>query len=297
MNGWIRGAGVTLVAALALAPARDARAVLGSDLPVAGRVRSADGVEIAYAERAGGPLAIVFVHGGLADRTFWAPQFAGLPKEYRLVALDLAGHGASGRGRARWTMAAWAEDVRAVADALGLKRMVLVGNSLGGPVALEAAALLKGRVIGVIGVDTLQDATQIVPEATARGWADAWRKDPRGTCGKMVEALFHPGTQAELRAWAEQRMCTAPGEMVAQMQEGFGGFDMARVFRDAGVPIRAINGDLFPTRVEANRSVTPDFDAAIMKGSGHYPMLERPTEFDRLLVEYVRALDRASKAR
>jgi pimeloyl-ACP methyl ester carboxylesterase len=257
-----------------------------------GRVRSADGVEIAYRDQGVGPVAIVFIHGGLADRSFWAPQFSGLAGGYRLVALDLAGHGASGRNRKGWTIAAWAADVRAVADALRLDRVVLVGNSLGGPVALEAAALLKGRALGVIGVDTLHDATQVIPPADAHARAEAFRKDFAGACHGMVEALFHPGTQAELRAWAEKRMCAGPPEVAVGMMEGFGGYDMAKAFRNAGVPIRAINGDLWPTRVEINRTVTPDFQAVIMKGAGHYPMLERPAEFNRLLLETVRALER-----
>ncbi len=264
------------------------------ELPVTGRVRSADGVEIAYTDQGSGPVGIVFIHGGLADRSFWAEQFAALAGRYRLVALDLAGHGASGRNREAMTIAAWAGDVRAVVDALAMRRVVLVGNSLGGPVALEAAALLKGRAIGVIGVDTLHLATQGMPVSQAHAQAEAFRKDPAGTCHAMVEALFHPGTQAELKAWAEKRMCSAPPAVAVAMLEGFGGYDMAKAFRNAGVPIRAINGDLWPTRTDVNRTITPDFDAVIMKGAGHYPMLERPAEFNRLLVTYVQALARAA---
>lgn len=169
-------------------------------LAVSGRVRSADGVEIVYTDQGTGPVAIVFIHGGLADRTFWARQFAELRSGYHLVAVDLAGHGASGSDRKAWTIAAWAADVRAVVDALKLTRVVLVGNSLGGAVALEAAALLPGRAIGVIGVDTLHDATQTVPAADAHARAETFRKDFAGACHGMVEVLFHPGTQAELRA-------------------------------------------------------------------------------------------------
>lgn len=257
-----------------------------------GRVRSTDGVEIAYTDQGTGPVAIVFIHGGLADRSFWAPQFSALAGGYRLVALDLAGHGASGRNRKAWAVAAWAADVRAVADALKLRRVVLVGNSLGGAVALEAAALLKGRAIGVIGVDTLHDATQVIPPADAHARAEAFRKDFAGACHGMVEALFHPGTQAELRAWAEKRMCASPPEVAVGMMEGFGGYEVAKAFRNAGVPIRAINGDLWPTRVDVNRTVTPDFQAVVMKGAGHYPMLERPAEFNRLLLEIVHGLER-----
>jgi len=285
----------TILAALAAALLGGSVAALDvPELAVSGHVRSADGVEIAYADRGDGPEAIVFIHGGLADRTFWSPQFAYLSRARRLVAVDLAGHGASGSGRARWTISAWAADVRAVVDVLGLKRVVLVGNSLGGPVALEAAALLQGRAIGVIGVDTLHDATQRIPAADARARADALRRDFAGGCHAMVEALFHPGEHADLKAWAERRMCGTPRPMAAAMMESFGGYDLAAAFRNAGVPIRAINGDLWPTRVDVNRSVTPDFDAVIMKGAGHYPMLERPTEFNLHLVEIARAVESRS---
>jgi pimeloyl-ACP methyl ester carboxylesterase len=287
--------GVALAIAAALAPALGEAAMAEElHLAVSGRVRSADGVEIAYTAQRSGPVALVFIHGGLADRTFWARQFAGLGPGHRLVALDLAGHGASGSDRKAWTIAAWAGDVCAVVNALKLPRVVLVGNSLGGPVALEAAALLPGRAVGVIAVDTLHDAIQSIPADWAHTRAEAFRKDFAGTCHTMVEALFHPGAQAELRAWAEKRMCAASPAVAVGMTEGVGGYDMARAFRQAGVPIRAINGDLWPTRTDVNRTVTPDFQAVIMKDAGHYPMLERPAEFNRLLVEFVKGLERGA---
>jgi len=293
MDNGARMAGVALVLMAGLAVGEVAMAE-DRQLAVTGRVRSADGVEIAYSEAGSGALAIVFVHGGLADRTFWAEQFAALAGGYRLVAPDLGGHGASGSNRKEWTIEAWAADVRAVADALKLTRVVLVGNSLGGAVALEVAALLPGRAIGVIGVDTLHDATQHIPAAEIRARGKAFRDDFAGTCHAMAEALFHHGTYPELRAWAEKRMCSGSREVAAGMWDGLADYDITASFRKAGVPIRAINGDLWPTRVDTNRTVTPDFDAVIMKEAGHYPMLERPFEFDRLLLAYVREFDRAA---
>lgn len=261
-----------------------------------GRARSADGVEIAYTARGSGDPAIVFIHGGLADRSFWAPQLSAFADRFRIVALDLAGHGVSGRARKAWTIPAFGDDVRAVADALGLPRVVLVGNSLGGPVALEAARGLRGRALGVIGVDTLHDLTQKIDPANASARADAFRQDFAGTCHAMVDALFHPGAQPDLRAWAEKRMCAMPPEVVVGIMEGFAGYDLMAASRNAGVPIRAINGDLWPTGIERNRAVVPDFDAVIMQGAGHYPMLERPEEFNRMLVAIVTGLQaRASR--
>lgn len=256
-----------------------------------GRVPSSDGVEVAYTAAGNGPTALVFIHGGLADRSFWAPQLTSLSGQFRVIALDLAGHGSSGRNREAWTIAAWARDVRAVVEKLQLRRAVLIGNSLGGPVALEAAALLRGRVIGAVGVDTLNDATVNPPPEVFHAQAAAFRKDFAAACRAMVDSLFHPGVHPDVHSWAEQRMCARPTDMAAQMMEGFVGYDMAGAFRGAGVPIRAINGDLWPTRIDRNRTVTPDFDAVVMKGCGHYPQLERPEEFNRNLLAVVRALE------
>ena len=270
-------------------PPREAYA-LGVTIPgeamndqVDGRTRSADSVEIAYTRTGHGPVSLLFVHGGLASRAFWAQQLAGLGGAFRVAALDLAGHGGSGRNRERWTIAAFAGDVCAVAEALDLQNIVLVGNSLGGPVALEAAARLAGRTIGVVGVDTLHEAGQVFPPEEAAARAAAYRNDFRAACAEMCHALFHPGEHMELQAWALKIMLAMDREIVARIMEGLSGYDLGTAFKLAGVPIRAINGDLWLTQIEANRKLAPDFEAVIMRGAGHYPMLERPDEFNEIL--------------
>ena len=214
-----------------------------------------------------------------------------LAERYRVVAIDLGGHGASGRNRRAWTIPAFAEDVRAVAQALEVRRAVLVGNSLGGPVALEAARLLRGRVIGVVGVDTLHDLSEVLDADVLAARARAYRRDFDGTCRSMVTHLFHPGAQETLRAWAQARMCAMPPDIVAGMMEGMAGYDTAAAARDAGVPIRAIDGDLWRPNVARNRRIVPGFDAVVIPGTGHYPMLERPEEFDRRLTVFVKAFE------
>jgi len=255
-----------------------------------GHTRSADGVEIAYCHTGKGPVSLLFIHGGLASRAFWAPQLEALAGTFRMAALDLAGHGESGRNRGQWNIPAFAGDACAVADALDSRSIVFVGNSLGGPVALEAAARLAGRAIGVVGVDTLHVVDQVFRPEEAREKAEGFRSDFRGACANMCQALFHPGEHLGLQAWALKIMLSMEPETVARMMEGLAGYDLGAAFGRAGVPIRAINGDLWPTEIEANRKVAPDFDAVIMPGAGHYPMLERPDEFNRLLVDVVNGL-------
>ena len=138
---------------------------------------SFDGVPISYLTRGNGDVALVFIHGGFADKTFWLKQVESFASKYRVVALDLAGHGNSGSNRSHWTLDAFGEDVKAVADELNLERMVLIGNSMGGPVALQVATIMPERVMGIVGVDALHDAGAQRSEETM---ADADRRFPQG---------------------------------------------------------------------------------------------------------------------
>jgi len=260
-----------------------------------GCVRSFDGVYISCSVAGVGDTALIFIHGGLANKSFWSQQIPALADRYTLIAVDLVGHGSSGRNRESWTIEAFAEDIKAVAEALDLSRIVLIGNSLGGAVALYAAGLLKGRTIGVIGIDTLHDATQKIDSSEAKARADSFRNNFTETCREMVRMLFHPGKEEKLRVWAEAQMLSTPPDVVVGMMEGTAGYDATSAFRIAGVPIRAINGDLYPTQVELNRKIVPDFDVIVMKGVGHFPMLERPEEFNRLLLETVKQLGKREK--
>jgi pimeloyl-ACP methyl ester carboxylesterase len=265
---------------------------------------AADGVTLVYSVAGAGDTALLFIHGGFADRSFFDEQFHTFSGRYRIIAIDLAGHGDSGRNRIEWTVARFAADVKAVADAERLQRVVLFGNSLGGPVAIEAALLLPGRAIGVVGIDTFQDlGHQRTPEYrqqeadAIRQRAEAFRKDYAGSLKAMVGMLFHPDADPWLKAEAERRMLRTAPEAGYGLLGGLAGYDYTVAARKLTVPLRAINGDLYPTDVEAARAVKPDFDAVVMKHMGHYPMLERPDEFNRLVGETVAAILAPAKGR
>jgi pimeloyl-ACP methyl ester carboxylesterase len=118
---------------------------------------SADGVSIAYEVRGEGEPALVLIHGWCCDRSYWNEQLPHFAQKYKVVAIDLAGHGESGLERKAWTMGAFGEDVVSVINKLNLDQIVLVGHSMGGFVILEAARRMPQLVIGLVGVDTLGD--------------------------------------------------------------------------------------------------------------------------------------------
>ena len=244
---------------------------------------SLDNLTIVYSVCGAGEPGLVFVHGGMADRTFWNSQLEAFAKSSRTIALDLAGHGESGWNRAKWGIPEFGADVRAVVEAEDLGRVVILGNSLGGPVAIEAALLMPDRTVGVVGVDTFQDLGRRIEPEEARHQADAFGADYPGTLKVMLRRLFHPDVDPDFMADIERRMARPSPEVVRLMFLGLGGYDSGASARKLNIPIRAVNGDLYPTDIEKIRTIKPDFDAVVMTHTGHYPMLEKPKEFNRLL--------------
>jgi pimeloyl-ACP methyl ester carboxylesterase len=121
-------------------------------------VRGATITYRAWGER--GQAGLVLVHGGAAHARWWdhiAPLLAG---GQRVAALDLSGHGDSGR-RDQYNLDVWAEEVLAVADAAGIEGPpVVIGHSMGGFVTLRAACIYGSRLAGAVAVDSpVQDLT------------------------------------------------------------------------------------------------------------------------------------------
>jgi pimeloyl-ACP methyl ester carboxylesterase len=251
-----------------------------------------DGVTIVYSAAGAGEPALVFIHGGLADRTFWDGQLRAFADRHRVIALDLAGHGESGIDRKKWGIPEFGADVKSVIQAESLTDVIIFGNSLGGPVAIEAALLLPDRVLGVVGVDTFQALDYRITPEEAKQRVDSFGRDFAGALKQMVQMLFHEDADPALVAEAERRMAGTSPEAAVAMFKSFSGYDAGAAARRLTVPLRAINGDLFPTDIIENRKVTADFDAVIMEHMGHYPMLERPAEFNDLVRKVVAGLSK-----
>jgi pimeloyl-ACP methyl ester carboxylesterase len=242
--------------------------------------RSADGLSIRYDVAGKGDPTVVLVHGWAFDRHLWDGQVAGLAARRRVVTLDLGGSGESGKDRARWTMAAFGEDVKAVVESVGAKDVVLVGHSMGGAVVLEAARRMPDRVKGVVLVDMLLDVEQHMTPQQVQETAAMLEADYRGTTTKMAnDYLFAPGTPAAVRERVlERATAISPSQSIGLLREVWS-YDPLPALREIKAPIRSVNADKFPTNLEVNRRHMPGYEATLVTGSGHYPMLEQPERF------------------
>jgi len=268
--------------AAAAAPAM-ASAPAAAPAPVAASVPSADGLSIHYDVQGSGDTALVLIHGWSCDASYWAGQVAAFADRYRVVTLDLAGHGGSGVGPRDWSIAAYAQDVRAVVERLDLKRAVLIGHSMGGYVAVAAAGLLPDRVVAVIGVDTLQDAERtITPEMLAPLMA-GMKADFPGFTANFVRQMFPADADSALVARIAADMGAAPPEVAVPSFAGLFAYDLKSGLASLACPVRCLNSDRHPTNVEGNRKYARDFDVVLLKGRGHFPHLERPAEFNAAL--------------
>ncbi|MGK7910827.1 MAG: alpha/beta fold hydrolase [Synechococcus sp.] len=258
-------------------------------------VLSGDGVEIAYDVRGQGDTTLVFVHCWSCDRAYWQDQLDGFADDYRVVSLDLAGHGMSGNNREDWTVAAHAEDVRAVLDTLELDNAILIGHSMGGSVSVVAAGLMPDRVIGVACADTLHDADAAFDPAFAEQIATQMEADFIGVRSEMLGQMFLPDSDGEVEAWVAERGETAYAPAAIALMRNFATFDLAEAMSATDVPIRCVNANALPpmipeTAVETNQQYA-DYDAEIMDGVGHFLQLEDPEVFNALLAEAISEIE------
>ncbi|HKG45477.1 MAG TPA: alpha/beta hydrolase [Pyrinomonadaceae bacterium] len=256
-------------------------------------VAAADGVPVHYSVQGKGETALVFIHCWACNRNFWDNQVAEFSKTYRIVTIDLPGHGESGQGRKNWSIESYGDDVKAVVTKLDLKRVVLVGSSMGGSIALEATKRMPDRVIAIVPVDTLHNVEAKVPPEQL----DAVFKQLQGdyktaTTGFLNQIFFSPTTPAAVKERVTNEAISRQPDVALAILKAVFSYEPAAALREVKVPIRAINADRVPTNVEVNRKYAPQFDAVIIKGTGHYPMLEDPARFNQMLAEILRNLPR-----
>lgn len=255
-------------------------------------VASRDGTRIAYwvsergSERVSesrGPT-VLMVHGWACNHRFFGPQVAALARSYRLVMIDLAGHGGSELRRGEVSVPAFADDVEAVAAREAPAEFALVVHSTGGRVSCTAAKRFGERLRGIVGVDTFQNLgnPDPPPDAIAKRSA-AQRADFLGDTHRYVASFFPPGSDPKVAAWVDREMTSVNPEAAMAATAAFGSFDPKPLIAGWPRPVIAINSDWVPTNYRAIRQLVPGFDLIVMAGRGHFPNLDDPAAFNPLL--------------
>jgi pimeloyl-ACP methyl ester carboxylesterase len=198
--------------------------------------------------------------------------------------------------RVKYTMAAFGEDVRAATEASGGRRVILIGHSMGGSVIAEAARLMPGRVIGLIGIDTLENIEYPLTGDELEKMMAPFEKDFRTGSRQFVAGMLSPRTDPKLREWIIEDMSAAPPDVamsaMKEMMTQYVTGEAASIFEKVRIPVVSINGGLWPINYEGNRRHMLSFEAIVIQKADHFLMMDRPEEFNRALDKAVRKLSK-----
>jgi pimeloyl-ACP methyl ester carboxylesterase len=224
-----------------------------------------------------GPKTIIFVHGWTCDETSWAAQVAALKGDYRVVTLDLPGHGQSEvPAQDRFSMELFAQAVEAVRAEVGADKVVLVGHSMGGPVIRQYALDHPEHVAGLVAVDGQLD---VRPLANVRGIPTP-TPEMRNA---MIGTMFGPATTPELQTQIRAMMMKAPdataiGAMGAMFDPS--NQSEAKIMAQALTIFAGTNRNAAD---QSTREVVPNWTSTQFEGTGHFVMMEQPEKFNARL--------------
>jgi len=246
-------------------------------------INSADSIPIAYETHGFGKPALVFVHGWSCDKSYWKNQVEAFSQKYEVITLDLAGHGDSGQERDDWTIESFGGDVSQVIEKLGISEAILIGHSMGGDVIVAAAQRLRGRIKGLVWIDTYKQLGNYRTAEQTEAFVAPFRNAFKEKTNSFVRSMFPPGSDPSLVSRVTKDMSSAPPDIAIGALKSALTYDRkVTVALDAlHLPIIAINPDKPATDSLSMKKY--GIKTIIMHNVGHFPMLEKPDEFNQVL--------------
>ena len=158
---------------------------------------------------------------------------------------------------------------------------------MGGTAIAQAARLMPDCVIGLIGIDTLENIEYQMTREELEKMIAPLKENFRDASRQFVGGTITAKTDSKLREWILSDMLAAPPsvtvsamhEMMTQYISG----EAAKIFNNIRILVVTVNSDLWPINYEANRRHMFAFDAIVLKGADHFLMMDRPHDFNKAL--------------
>jgi len=277
------------------------------------RLPGTHGVDLHALEWSQDGTLLLFLHGFSNDAHVWDWVAPVLAPHYRVVALDQRGHGESGRDpEGRYDHETMARDANAALESLGVSRVVIVGHSLGGRVAMRFAGLFPEKLAGLVIVDSAPDldargTTRISQDVQAQDWSFASVADYERVLQRQYAAT-KPEILAQLAVhWTRKRddgryeLKLDPGFMKAR--KGVSAED-AKAWSESeakhlwaalaklpcpALVVRGAASDVMSAEVADKMvdDVIPNAKLETVARAGHSVMLDNPEAFEKVLTAFV----------
>ncbi|MGA8846980.1 MAG: alpha/beta fold hydrolase [Nocardioides sp.] len=266
------------------------------------------GHELSYVENGSGPV-VLFIHGILGSQQQWARLVDRIDDDHRVIVPDLFGHGESAKPLGDYSLSAHAATMRDLLDHLGIERVTLVGHSLGGGIAMQFFYLFPERVERLVLVSsgglgrevnlvlrsaTLPGAAQVLGvlasapvisgvEAVGRGASKiGWR--PGSDLGAIWQGFSSLGDRESRTAFlaTTKAVIDFGGQSISAHDHLEGALPVPTLIvwgsKDRMIPV---------AHAHEVRRALPGCLLEIFEGAGHFPHLDDPDRFARVLREFI----------
>lgn len=275
------------------------------------KVTLPSGVSMAYTDEGKGPETLIFIHGLGSYLPAWDKNVAELRQHYRCIAIDLPGYGKSDKTGVTAGMAAYADDVLALMNALKLKQAVLVGHSMGGQIAITVALKAPQRVKKLVlaapaGFETFTDqqkqlfkmtvtpesVLKTTPEQVAANFKVNFHQMPPDA-QYMIEDRLKMAESAQFGAYS----AAVAGSVAAMVDEPvYEWLPQVQVptlilfgEQDALIPNRYLNPSLTTKAVaESGQRRIPGSQLVMLPEAGHFLQFEQASAFNKTIRDFLK---------
>ncbi len=274
--------------ALAFVAAPVATAQKASTSAGASRYATLDGARIHYKNYGKGREALVLIHGWTCNLDNWRDQVPDFAKRNRVIALDLPGHGQSDKPEIAYSMDLFARAIDAVMRDAKVERAVLVGHSMGTPIARQFYRKYPKKTLGIVIVDG--GLRPFGDKKMREGFVTAFRGPNYKEAGtQMFAAMAGPQLPVESRERIRTSFINTPQHVLVSAMEGMND-DSIYGPDKMNVPVLAVlaKSPFWPADTEQFlRSLAPSLDFQMWEGVGHFLMMEKPKEFNEEVIVFL----------
>ncbi len=246
-----------------------------------------DGAKIHYKSYGKGKDALVLIHGWTCNLENWRDQIPEFAKRSRVIALDLPGHGQSDKPQIAYTMDLFANAIDAVMRDAKVEHAVLVGHSMGTPVARQFYRKYPQKTLAIVIVDgglrlfgTKEMRDGFLTMFRSPGYKEAGKQMFTQMAGKL------PAAEVER---LNASFANTPQYVVVSAMESMS--DEALYTTDKiNVPVLAILGKspFWPADTEQFlRGLAPDLEYQMWEGVGHFLMIDKPKQFNDAVIAFL----------
>lgn len=255
-----------------------------------------NGMSIHYKNRGKGDQAVVFIHGWSCNMTFWRFQTPAFGEDRCLILIDLPGHGQSSKPNIAYTQDLFADAVAAVLEDAGVGTAILVGHSMGAPVARRFIRKYPDKAKALVSVD---GAFNRIPKEKKE--FEEWKKRFNGLvkgfsgpgykefASRFIDSMFVKETPVSLREEIKSEAFKTPQHVAVSAMKSFG--DPA-IWQEDPVPVPTLavyarSPHLPPDNEKYMRKLFPNMEYHEWEGVSHFLMMEQPEKFNRLLLDFI----------